>query len=154
MTKIVRAAALAAVLAFASASAAAQEHWTDGPVWSCSYYYVASENWDNYMVYLRRHTLPLQTARKNAGLALDYKTYIKQPSSTHDWNFAGCTLFKNYGAAMDFDAAAEAKGKEIASAHWKTQDEAAQDKAAAERYSLRTFLGSQTMRQINFRPLQ
>lgn len=154
MTKIVRAAALAAVLALASASAAAQEHWTEGPVWNCSYYYVSSENWDKYMLYLRRHTLPLQMARKSAGLVLDYRTYIKDPSSPHDWNFAGCALFRNYGAAMDFDAAADAKGKEIAAAHWKTQDEAAQEKAAAERYALRTFLGSNSMRQIQFRPLQ
>jgi hypothetical protein len=154
MSKIVHAAALAAVLACASSSAMAQEHWTEGAVWNCSYYFVPSENWDKYMLYLRRNTLPLQVARKKAGLIVDYKTFIKEPSSPNDWNFAGCALFKSYGDALDFDAAAESKEKAISAAHWKTQDEAAQSKAAAERFSLRTSLGSQLMRQIDFRPLQ
>lgn len=153
MIRTIRAAALAAVLACASTSAVAQEHWTDGPVWNCSFYYVASENWDRYMLYLRRNTLPLQTAQKKAGLVLDYKTFVKEPSDTHDWNFAACSLFKNHGQALDYSAEDEAKMKSIANAHWKTQDAEAQQKAAAERFALRTFLGSYVMSQINFRPL-
>jgi hypothetical protein len=136
-----------------SATAVAQEHWTEGPVWNCSYYYVSGENWDKYMLYLRRNTLPLQNAQKKAGLIADYRTFTKEPRSTDDWNFAACSLFKSYGQAYDFDAADEAKMKSIATEHWKTQDEEAQRKAAAERLSLRKFLGSTAMRQIDFRPL-
>jgi hypothetical protein len=154
MSKTIRTAAVAAVLAFASANAVAQEHWTEGPVWSCSFYYVSAENWDKYMLYLRRNTVPLQAAQKKAGLVLDYRTFVKDPSNTNDWNFGACSLFKSYGQALDYDAADEAKMKTIASAHWKTQDEQAQQKAAAERFSLRTLLSTQLMRQIDFKPLQ
>lgn len=153
MKTTLRATALAAVLACASGSALAQEHWSEGPVWNCSFYYVPGENWDKYMLYLRRNTVPLQAAQKKAGLVLDYRTFVKDPRGTDDWNFAACTQFRSYGQAYDYDAADEAKLKSIASAHWKTQDEEAQRKAAAERYSLRTFLGSYSMRQIDFRPM-
>lgn len=153
MSKTIRAAAVAAVLACTSMSAVAQEHWTEGAVWNCSYYYVPTENWDKYMMYLRRNTLPMQTAAKKAGLVLDYRTFRKQASSPNDWNFSACTLFKNYGDALDYNADEDAKGKAIASEHWKTQDEEAQRKASAERFALRTLIASQLMRQIDFRPL-
>lgn len=153
MSKTIRAAAVAAALAFVSTSAVAQEHWTEGPVWNCSYYYVPTENWDRYMTYLRRNTLPLQMENKKAGLVLDYRTFIKQPNSAGDWNFAACSLFKSYGDALDFDADADAKSKAIAGAHWKTQDQEAQRKASSERFALRTLIASQLMRQIDFRPL-
>jgi hypothetical protein len=151
--KPIFAAALAAACLVASAPAVAQEHWTEGPVWSCSYFFVSTENWDKYMLYLRRNTLPLQTAQKQAGLILDYRTYIKDASGADDWNFAACTVHKSYGAALDFDAAEDARLKAISATHWKTQDENAQRTAAAERFALRTLVGSQTFRQINFRPM-
>ncbi len=148
-----RLAALVALALGSTTAATAQEHWTEGPVWNCSFYYVASENWDRYMLYLRRNTLPLQTAARNAGLLLDYKTFVKQPDGTDDWNFAACSQFPSYGAALDFDAEDDAKSRALAGAHWKTQDEEAQRRAAAERFALRTLLGSYTMRQISFRPM-
>lgn len=145
-------AALAAAGFGLSVNAVAQEHWTEGPVWSCTYIAVSGENWDKYMLYLRRNTLPLINAQKQAGLVLDWKTFVKPQSSPSDWNWASCTQFKSYGEAMDFNAADDAKLKGIAAAHWKTQDEEAQRKAASERFALRKVVSTQLMRQINFRP--
>lgn len=152
--KTIRAAALAAAATLcASGTALAQEHWTDGPVWQCTFMHVSQENWDKYMLYLRRNTLPLMQAQQKAGLMLDWRTYVKSPEGPDDWNWVGCTLHKSYGDALDFRADEDAKMKEIAKTHWKTADEAAQRTAAAERFALRRVVGTSIMRQIDFRPL-
>ncbi len=39
----------AGVLALVSVSAAAQEHWTEGPVWECSSYRTNPGQFDTYM---------------------------------------------------------------------------------------------------------
>ena len=45
---------LAAVaLALASLNAAAQEHWTEGPVWQCDAYRTSPGQFDAYLKYIR-----------------------------------------------------------------------------------------------------
>lgn len=151
--KMFNAAALAAVAFCAVGTASAQEHWKEGPVWTCSYYQVLPGKWDEYMLYLRRNTLPLQMAQKKAGLVVDYRLFTKDQGDADDWNIAACTLHPSFGKAMDYDAAEEAKGDEISAAHWKTQDRDAQAKASAARFELRRFLGTQTMRQVDLKPM-
>ena len=45
----------AALLAFASIPAVAQEHWTEGPVWECTTYRTNPGMFDAYMKYIRAH---------------------------------------------------------------------------------------------------
>ena len=151
--KKLSAAALAAVAVCAVGTASAQEHWKEGPVWNCSYYQVLPGKWDEYMLYLRRNTLPLQMAQKKAGLVMEYRLFTKEQQDANDWNIAACTLHPSYGKAMDFDAAEDAKADEIAAAHWKTQDRDAQTRAAAARFELRKFIGSSMMRQVDLKPM-
>jgi hypothetical protein len=105
---------VAAVLACASVPAVAQEHWTEGPVWECSSYRTNPGMFDTYMKYIRAHAIPVYEESKKAGLILDYKSFVKPPSSPDDWDFMLCTAHENYGRALDYSKADEDKADAIA----------------------------------------
>lgn len=47
--------------------AAAQEHWTEGPVWEVSFYRTTPGHFDDYMKYLRQNFLPQNAEGKKQG---------------------------------------------------------------------------------------
>ena len=47
--------------------AVAQEHWTEGPVWECSAYRTNPGQFDNYMKWLRSHSLVTTERGQEAG---------------------------------------------------------------------------------------
>jgi hypothetical protein len=70
-----------------------------------------------------------------------------------DWDIAFATLHPSYGQALDYSAADEAKGKEIAAKQFKTKDEEKQRQAVAPRLDFREYVGSQYVREVVLRPL-
>src|SRR5262245_27058119 len=58
----------AALLASASVPAAAQEHWTEGPVWECTSYRTNPGMFDTYIKYIRANAIPVYEEMKKAGL--------------------------------------------------------------------------------------
>ncbi|HWC29777.1 MAG TPA: hypothetical protein VG845_06820 [Dehalococcoidia bacterium] len=145
--------AFAAVAFCLAAPAVAQEHYTEGPVWSCSALRTKPNHFDDYMKYLRQNFVPQGQEQKKAGLILDQKFYVKVPESPTDPDVLICTLFPSFGKALDFNAADDAKGKEIAAKHFKTADEEKQREMIANRFAFRDALGTSYYREVTLKPL-
>lgn len=132
----------------------AQEHYTEGNVREVSRYRTKPGQFDEYMKYLRANFLPLSEESKKAGLIVDYKVLVKTPHDAGDWDVAIVTLHKSYGAALDFNQGDEDKSKAIQAKHYKTTDEKKQMDMAARRLDMRTYLGTDYIREVNLKPLQ
>ena len=90
---------------------------------------------------------------KKAGLTLDQKFYVHVPTSPTDPDVVICTLHASFAKALDYNAADDAKGKDIAAKHWKTLDEQKQRDMAAQRFEFRDFLGTAYYREVNLKPM-
>src|SRR6266480_5455033 len=77
--------ALACLLLFVTA-AAAQEHYTEGPVWRVTLVRVKPAQMDAYLTSLRQATKPLLEEEKRTGAIVDYKIFLKETNSgPQDW---------------------------------------------------------------------
>lgn len=145
---------LAAVVSCLVAPAAlAQEHFTEGPVWECSAYRTKQGHFDDYMKYLRQNFLVQGQESKKAGLILDQKVFLKVPENPSDPDVVICTQHANFGKALDYDAADDAKAKDISAKHYKTGDEQKQREMAAKRFAFRDFIGTSLYREVGLKPL-
>jgi hypothetical protein len=131
----------------------AQEHYTEGPVWACSSYRTKQGHFDDYMKYLQANYLVTSAEQKKQGLILDSKVFVKTATDPQDWDVSICTLFPNYGKALDFDADADAKNKAISATHFKTQDQDKQREQTAVRFEYRDFVATQYFREVTLKPL-
>ncbi len=150
--KTMKAGLLAAAMACVSVSAAAQEHWTEGPVWECNAYRTNPGQFDTYMNWLRAHSLVTTSEAKKQGLILDYKVFVKAPNGPDDHDVMICNLYPNFARALDFNQADEDKFDAISAAHWGTPDNAQQLNKSAPRLEMRTYLGTTYDREVNLRP--
>lgn len=144
---------VAAALACVSVPAAAQEHWSEGPVWECAAYRSNPGMFDTYMEYVRSHATAINAEAKKQGLILDFKTFVKAPANPNDWDFMTCTAFESFARALDYNQADEEKFDAISAKHWSTADEAKQRELSSTRLGMRTFLGTTLMREVNLRPM-
>ncbi len=133
--------------------AAAQDHWTEGPVWEVSYYRTTPGHFEDYLKFLRQNFLPQGEENKKQGLVLDQKIFVKAPATPDDWDIAFATLYKNM-AALDFSAENDRKSKAIAEKHFKTPDQDKQRDLIKPRLEWRTLLGTQRMREVTLKPLR
>lgn len=143
---------LAAGFAFASVSAVAQEHWTEGPVWACEAYRTSPGQFDAYLEYIRAQVEPQNVEAKKQGLILDYKTFIHTRDSENDYDVLFCTLFSNFGKALDYNKADDDKTKAISAAHFATADEDKQAEMIKPRLEMRTYMGTSYHREVTLRP--
>ena len=142
----------AAVLVCASVPAVAQEHWTEGPVWACEAYRTSPGEFDAYMNYIRKDVEPQNIEAKKQGLILDYKAFVKAPNDDKDYDVLFCTLFSNFGKALDYSKEDEDKLDAIAAAHFATADEDKQREMIKHRLAMRTYLGTTYVREVTLRP--
>jgi hypothetical protein len=133
--------------------AAAQEHWTEGPVWEVTFYRTTPGHFDDYLKYLRQNVLPQDDESKKQGLVLDRKVFVKTPTGPDDWDIAFATLYKNM-AALDFSAENDKKQKAIAEKHYKTADEEKQREMVKPRLEWRTSLGTDLVREVMLKPMR
>lgn len=132
----------------------AQEHYTEGNVREVSFYRTKPGQFGEYMKYLRANFLPLSEESKKQGLIVDFKVMVKTPRDAGDWDVAIATIHKSYGEALDFNQGDEDKSKAIQAKHYKTTDEKKQMEMSARRFDMRTYLGTQYIREVNLRPMQ
>jgi hypothetical protein len=59
----------------------------------------------------------------------------------------------SFAKTLDYNAADDAKGKDIAAKHFKTADEQKQRDVAVKRFEFRDFLGTSYYREVNLKPL-
>lgn len=143
-----------AVVCLGASVSTAQEHFTEGPVWECGAYRTKQGHFDDYMKYLRQNVLSQTQESKKAGLILDQKVFLHTPENPTDPDVVICTQHASFGKALDYDAADDAKAKEIATKHYKTANEDKQRDLAAKRFEFRDFLGTSYYREVNLKPLQ
>jgi hypothetical protein len=143
---------LAAGCLFASATAVAQEHWSEGPVWECSAYQVNPGMFDTYLEWIRAHSEPINEEAKKQGLIVDYQAFVKTRDNESDYDLLFCTLHSSYGKALDFNKGDDDKFDAISAAHWATGDNARQRELAAPRLEMRKYLGTSYHREVNLRP--
>ena len=146
--------ALALGACLTGASALAQEHFTEGPVWAVSYYRTKPGKFDDYMKYLRANFVVTTAEQKKQGLILDSKVLLNPAvRDANDWDVLIATLHTSFGKALDFNQGDEDKFKAIAEKHYKTKDEAKQRDMSAPRFQMRDFVGTRTIREVNLKPL-
>ena len=133
--------------------ALAQEHFTEGPVWECGAYRTKQGHFDDYIKYLRQNFIPQGQESKKAGLVLDQKVYLHVPENPTEPDVLICTLHASYAKALDYDAADDAKAKDIATKHYKTADEQKQRDMTAKRFEFRDFFGTSYYREVNLKPI-
>ncbi len=133
--------------------AAAQEHWTEGPVWAISFYRTTPGHFDDYMKYLRTHYTATTGESKKQGLILDTKVYVKTPADANDWDVAIATLYPTYGKALDYNQGDDTKNKAIQAQHWKTPDQEKQRGMTAPRLEMRRAVGTTYTREVSLRPM-
>ena len=146
----------ALVLFFAAltcGTAAAQEHFTDGPVWAIATYQVEDGQGDAYAKWLRTYALRNYTEAKKQGLILDWKVFVQDRAGPGDWDIAIATLYPSYGKAMDYSAADESKWDAIQAETWKTADRDKQREASAPRLAMRKYLGTRYVREVTLKPM-
>ena len=143
----------AAVSCLMAPVALAQEHFTEGPVWECSSYRTKQGHFDDYMKYLRQNFLLQGQESKKAGLILDQKVFLKVPENPSDPDVVICTQHATFGKALDYDAADDAKAKELAAKHFKTGDEQKQREMTAKRFEFRDFIGTSFYREVGLKAL-
>jgi hypothetical protein len=143
---------LAAGFAFVSVSAAAQEHWTEGPVWECSAYRTEPGQFDTYLEWIRAHAEVINQEAKKQGLIVDYKTMIHTPAEENDYDVLFCTLYTSFGQALDYNKGDDDKFDAISAAHWATADEDKQTELNAPRLKMRTYMGTSYHREVTLRP--
>ena len=142
---------LAAAMLLASFAAVAQEHWTEGPVWECSAYRTNPGQFDTYLKWIRAHSEVINAEAKKQGLIQDFKTFIHTPSDENDYDVLFCTLYSNYGKALDYNKGDDDKFEAISAAHWATGDNEEQAKKASPRLEMRTFMGTSYHREVTLR---
>ncbi len=145
---------LAAGFLFVSATAVAQEHWTEGPVWECSAYRTNPGQFDTYLKWIRAHSEPINVEAKRQGLILDYKTYVKPPRDQNDYDILFCTLYPNFARALDFNQGDDDKFEAISAAHWATPDDDKQTELASPRLEMRTYMGTSYHREVTLKPAE
>lgn len=126
-----------------AAPAAAQEHYTEGPVWRVNYLAVKPGKFTDALKDLRANFNKVSAQAKAQGLILDYKVYFNSTSTgPDDWDIATATLYKGYGA---LDGMAGKMGpitlKHYGSAETRTQ-------AGVNRQELWTTVSSVLVREI------
>jgi hypothetical protein len=145
---------LVALTLAAAPLAQAQEHSTQGPVWLLSCYQVNDGQWDNYMTWLRTHSLPMSEARKKAGLILDYKLFVSNREGPNDCDLNFAELYSSAAAAFDYSAADDAKMDEIGKAHWAQWDEETAKKERDSRFAMRRFISNTDVRELVLKPIK
>lgn len=126
-----------------TAQAAAQEHYTEGPVWRVNYLNVKPGKFNDALKDLRANFNKVSAQAKAQGLIQDYKVFFNATSTgPDDWDIATATLYKGYGA---LDGLA-GKMDPLTLKHYGTAE--ARTQAGAKRADLWTTVTSALAREI------
>jgi hypothetical protein len=134
--------ALACLLLFVTA-AAAQEHYTEGPVWRVTLARVKPAQMDAYLTSLRQATKPLLEEEKRTGVIVDYKIFLKETNSgPQDWDVALAVEYKNHAAMDGLTAKGEAVRDKIMGGKQQAQ------RVAEKRVEIREIVSSELLQEI------
>ena len=122
---------------------AAQEHYTEGPVWRVQTIRVKPTGMDAYLTSLRQSTKPLLEEEKRQGIIVDYKVFFKSTKSgPEDWDIVVAIEYKNHAALDGLAAKGEAVRDKIMGGKQAAQQ------LAEKRTEIREIVSSELMEEI------
>lgn len=135
------------VLLLASAvSVAAQEHYTEGPVWRVQLIRVKPTQFDAYLTSLRQGTKPLLDEMKRQGTILDYKVFFKETKhNPEDWDIAVAIEYKNHAALDGLGAKGEAVRDKILGGKPQAQQ------LGEKRTEMREIISNELMQEVTLK---
>ena len=134
-----------ALFAFATTSAAQEQRpYKDGPVVEMTYVKIKPGKFDEYMKYLAGPYRKLQEENKKAGLISGWAVYSIRAKTQSDPDVVLQTTYPNM-AALDRGEEGDVVSSRVMGAF------STQDKAFADRGTMREILGSQLMRELVLR---
>ena len=119
--------------------------WDKGPVWVCADIKTKYGHFDDYMKYLDTDWKSEQEAYKKAGRILDYKVFIINEPRNNEPDISLCQMVKNMAefdrtTTDDYGFAKQVYGSLAKS-----------NKEASERDSIRTIMGTTTLREATLK---
>jgi len=135
------------------AQAAAQENYTEGPVWVVNYYRTKPGKFDEYMKFLRANFAKSVAKQKAAQIIVDAKVMINPTvSGPDDWDVAIAYIYSDY-SKLNYDQAVFDKmqkiGEEITG---EKRMEKRDTQLDATRFPLRDYIRTRFLREIMLRP--
>jgi hypothetical protein len=138
-----RIACVFACVLLCSIAAAAQEHYTEGPVWRVTLVKVKPTQMDAYLTSLRQSSKPFFEEQKRQGMIVDYKVFLKETSdSPRDWDIAIAIQYKNHAALDGLAAKGEAIRDKILGGKQPAQQ------IAEKREEIREIVSSELLQEI------
>lgn len=126
-----------------SIAAAAQEHYTEGPVWRVTLVKVKPTQMDAYLTSLRQSSKPFFEEQKRQGMIVDYKVFLKETAEgTQDWDVAVAIQYKNHAALDGLAAKGEAIRDKILGGKQPAQQ------IAVKREEIREIVSSELLQEI------
>ena len=107
---------------------------------------------NEFITFLRTHTMPIMEEQKKQGLIISYGYFGKATTDgPGDWDIGVVVTYKNYAEAIDFNAERNAKFDAISLAHYGTAE--AMTKANDSTNSMRTITSSTLVRGFTLNPM-
>lgn len=133
--------ALALITLAGTAAAESTRPYKDGPVTDVTFVRTKPGQFDAYMRFLAGSYKAQMEASQKAGLVIGYKVFVTEPRGPHDANVILTVTYPNM-ATLDKTDEFDAVSAKVAGPM------EAQNKAYADRGSMREPLGSQLMREL------
>jgi hypothetical protein len=122
---------------------AAQEHYTEGPVWRVSLIRVKPTAMDAYLTSLRQSSKPLLDEEKRQGIIMDYKIFLKETKhDPQDWDLCLAVEYKNHAAMDGLAAKGEALRDKILGGKQQAQQ------LGEKRAEIRELISSEVLEEI------
>lgn len=134
------------LLLLSSVSSAQERPYKDGPVVVVTSVKVMDGQYENYMKFLATTWRGTMDASKEAGIVLDYRVYNASPRRPED---ADLYLVTTYPAMAMLDGMTEKMDPIMAKATKLNISQ--REEAAGKRTVMRTILGSEMLRRVEFK---
>lgn len=133
--------------------AQAQENYTEGPVWSISYYRTKPGKFEEYMKFLRANFAKIVAKQKTAGILVDAKVLLNPTvSGPDDWDVAIAYLYSDY-SRLNFNQATDDQVQKIAAeVSGESNEDKRNEKNDATRFPLRDFIRNRILREVMLKP--
>jgi len=124
----------------------AQEHFTEGPVWTVTLIRVKPARFDAYLTSLRQGTKPFLDEEKRQGIIMDYKVFFKlTQENPQDWDIAVAVEYKNHAAMDGLAAKGEAVRDKILGGKQPAQD------LAEKRTEIREIVSTELLQEVTLK---
>jgi len=124
----------------------AQEHFTEGPVWTVTLIRLKPAQGDAYLTSLRQGTKPFFDEEKRQGIIMDYKVFFKlTKENPQDWDIAVAVEYKNHAAMDGLAAKGEAVRDKILGGKQPAQQ------LAEKRTEIREIVSTELLQEVTLK---